>query len=49
MKRLRYPGPHLQSRLDEVAWRKLRRTHPQGPFVAFLEDLQMVYGGQLIH
>jgi len=43
MKRLRSPGKYLQSRLDEVAWRKLRRNHPGGLFAAFWEDVHRMH------
>ena len=43
LKRARRPGPYLQSHLDEIAWRKLRASHPEGEFHAFLEDAAEAY------
>lgn len=43
IKRTRYPTINLQSYLDEVSWRMLRRGHPDGLFSAFMRDIRDCY------
>jgi len=40
IKRARYPTVDLQSHLDEVSWRMLRKNHNEGLFAAFLRDIK---------
>lgn len=40
IKRGRYPKNNLQSHLDEVSCRMLRRDHPDGLFTAFMHGIR---------
>lgn len=48
IKRARYPTVNLQSHLDEVSWRMLRRNHPDGLFSAFLHDIRDCYSTYVV-